>query len=299
MRRNVRIAAKALAATLWMATMLTSPLSAAPTRYVFEGVLTEVRVNGGVIPAGYTQGSRFSGSVEFDVAALALQPPPFPPLEIDLYTQSLATAKMTLVIGGDTIPGDPAGDLEVGIVNDVPDGGGGLLDGVLFYARGAPGNYGNIGGQYVINNPEMQLELIDLSSLIFQDTTVPAMIDDVLFDLMTLRLGDNLAVPNSSAYELLGRLDYFALDAATPGDLNEDGRVDIFDVAIVSNHWGESGPDGDANEDGVVDIFDVALISNHWNPGSATPTPEPSTAALAFLCGAALTLCMHARAPRP
>ncbi len=37
------------------------------------------------------------------------------------------------------------------------------------------------------------------------------------------------------------------------GDLNFDGAVDIFDINIVSAHWGQSGPDGDANSDGIVE----------------------------------------------
>lgn len=70
--------------------------------------------------------------------------------------------------------------------------------------------------------------------------------------------------------------------AVLPGDLNNDGAVDIFDMAIVSNHWGETGANGgDANSDGLVDIFDVAVVSNHWSAAGAAIVPEPSSGALA------------------
>ncbi len=79
----------------------------------------------------------------------------------------------------------------------------------------------------------------------------------------------------------------FVLDASSltavpplvPGDVNLDGVVDIFDVNLVSAHWGESGPVGDANGDGVVNIFDVNLISNNWSTpgGGASAVPEPAT----------------------
>jgi hypothetical protein len=54
--------------------------------------------------------------------------------------------------------------------------------------------------------------------------------------------------------------------ATFPGDVNNDGFVDIFDVNLVSAHWGETGPVGDANNDMTVDIFDVNLISANWSP---------------------------------
>ncbi len=68
------------------------------------------------------------------------------------------------------------------------------------------------------------------------------------------------------------------------GDVNYDGVVDIFDVNVVSAHWGESGPAGDANNDQMVNIFDVNAISGNWaaiygGGGSAATTavPEPAT----------------------
>ncbi len=71
-----------------------------------------------------------------------------------------------------------------------------------------------------------------------------------------------------------------------PGDVNLDGAVDIFDINLVSAHWGETGALGNANHDGVVDIFDVNWISSNWTGGAGTAVPEPTAgaAALAALC---------------
>ena len=73
-----------------------------------------------------------------------------------------------------------------------------------------------------------------------------------------------------------------------PGDLNFDGIVDIFDVNVISSHWGQPGPQGDANGDGIVDIFDVNFVSSHWTGGGgdiggAAPVPEPGTLTLVCL----------------
>jgi hypothetical protein len=51
-------------------------------------------------------------------------------------------------------------------------------------------------------------------------------------------------------------------------DVNEDGNINILDVAQVGLHWGETGDPGwireDVNNDGSIDILDVAVIGLHW-----------------------------------
>lgn len=79
----------------------------------------------------------------------------------------------------------------------------------------------------------------------------------------------------------------------TLGDLNIDGYVDVFDVAAVSAHWGQSGPLlADANDDGLVDIFDVAVVSSKWRPAgaSAASVPEPRSLCLLAIAAASLTV---------
>jgi FG-GAP-like repeat/Dockerin type I domain len=72
------------------------------------------------------------------------------------------------------------------------------------------------------------------------------------------------------------------------GDLNGDGAVNIFDVNVVSAHWGEPGPAGDANGDGIVDIFDVNLISANWTPIAAPTESGSSSNAVGARSGGAL-----------
>lgn len=51
-------------------------------------------------------------------------------------------------------------------------------------------------------------------------------------------------------------------------DVNQDGSINILDVARVGLHWGETGDLGwireDVNNDGSVNILDVAVIGLHW-----------------------------------
>jgi hypothetical protein len=71
------------------------------------------------------------------------------------------------------------------------------------------------------------------------------------------------------------------------GDADQDGDVDIFDVAVLQTHYGTTGGavwgDGDYNGDGNVDIFDVALLQPNYGLGvvqSAAPVPEPASLTL-------------------
>jgi len=81
----------------------------------------------------------------------------------------------------------------------------------------------------------------------------------------------------------------------SPGDVNFDGLVNIFDINFVSTNWGGIGPEGDANFDGMVNIFDINLISANWSPVAAVP--EPSSFALLLVAGM-LGLCWRLRTAR-
>jgi hypothetical protein len=51
-------------------------------------------------------------------------------------------------------------------------------------------------------------------------------------------------------------------------DVNGDHVVNILDLALVGNHWGETGVPGwipeDVNADGVIGILDFATLGLHW-----------------------------------
>ncbi len=54
-------------------------------------------------------------------------------------------------------------------------------------------------------------------------------------------------------------------------DINTDGCINVLDVILVGQHWGETGtaywiPE-DVNGDGVINVLDVILIGQHWGEG--------------------------------
>ena len=49
------------------------------------------------------------------------------------------------------------------------------------------------------------------------------------------------------------------------GDLNQDGRVDIFDLSLLLGRWRTADPVADINGDGEVNIFDLSILLSNWD----------------------------------
>ena len=88
-----------------------------------------------------------------------------------------------------------------------------------------------------------------------------------LFDVrLKGSLGEHLHVLAHSA-----KIDPFIL-----GDINGDGRVNIQDLVMVSNSFGQpvpaEGNPADVNEDGVINIIDLVIIAGEFGNTAAAPT---------------------------
>lgn len=86
------------------------------------------------------------------------------------------------------------------------------------------------------------------------------------------------------------------LDPLEPlaGDANGDGSVDLEDLNLVRNQFGEVGDPvaGDTYPyDGIVDLTDLNAVRNHFGQSGAAPTPEPATIALVLFGTAFLAAC--------
>ena len=49
------------------------------------------------------------------------------------------------------------------------------------------------------------------------------------------------------------------------GDLDGNGKVDIFDLSRLLSGWGTNNSSADINKDGVVNIFDLSILLAHWS----------------------------------
>ena len=69
-----------------------------------------------------------------------------------------------------------------------------------------------------------------------------------------------------------------AAGCGLPGDLNDDGRVDITDIMMVANCWRSTEPQCspyDLDGDGDVDVVDIMLVAVHWGEECPPSGPVP------------------------
>ncbi|MFH1423817.1 MAG: fibronectin type III domain-containing protein [Candidatus Nealsonbacteria bacterium] len=48
------------------------------------------------------------------------------------------------------------------------------------------------------------------------------------------------------------------------GDLNKDGKVNVFDLSILLSNWKKTKPEYDLNGDNTISIFDLSAMLSHW-----------------------------------
>ena len=51
-------------------------------------------------------------------------------------------------------------------------------------------------------------------------------------------------------------------------DVNNDGQVNVLDMVLIGQKWGQTGDPGwikeDVNQDGKIDVLDLILVGQHW-----------------------------------
>ncbi|MBN1816382.1 MAG: VCBS repeat-containing protein [Sedimentisphaerales bacterium] len=66
-----------------------------------------------------------------------------------------------------------------------------------------------------------------------------------------------------------------AASRPAPGDIQDDGRVDMQDLAALSRFWRRTDcgacSGADLNRDGQVNLFDLMILAEHWTDGKDIP----------------------------
>jgi len=123
---------------------------------------------------------------------------------------------------------------------------------------------------------------IDDPSILYVDVNgVPVCVSNGQFTTTTsLTGGVNLITANTT--DKAGNVGKAEISVtfkpSTPWDVNRDGIVDILDLTLVAQHFGESPPKdakADVNDDGRVDILDLVLVGKHF--GEKTSSTPPAT----------------------
>lgn len=102
----------------------------------------------------------------------------------------------------------------------------------------------------------------------------------LLFDTNALPAGShtitvrNTGAKNANSTSTVTTLDAAAvITAATPtstptnisGDLNNDGKINVFDLSTLLSRWGTADAAADINNDGTVNVFDLSTLLSHWS----------------------------------
>ena len=100
--------------------------------------------------------------------------------------------------------------------------------------------------------------IIEINS---QSANVSGNLFYVLFNVLNSGKSPLDIVPYCSSYQ--AKDGVFATNVCFLADINNNGKVDITDVAMVSSNYGKVGEGlrGDINLDGKVDVQDVARVS--------------------------------------
>jgi hypothetical protein len=117
----------------------------------------------------------------------------------------------------------------------------------------------------------------------------PSWVGDEALYVDTLSLNDGAAID-------CGEANLYYLNGGDPkqffgGDSGLDGRVDVYDLASLANHYGVPGnwhwADADFTGDGQVNVYDLAILANNYGRTTAggDPVPEPLSLVLLVLGG--------------
>jgi hypothetical protein len=79
--------------------------------------------------------------------------------------------------------------------------------------------------------------------------------------------GDNCAIPPTPTATPSVSPTATPTATATPvhnaADLNNDSKVNVFDLSILLSHWGSTGT-GDVDGNGTVNVFDLSRLLSAW-----------------------------------
>jgi hypothetical protein len=72
----------------------------------------------------------------------------------------------------------------------------------------------------------------------------------------------------------------FAVTGGIAGDLNDDGKVDVYDLSQLLSAFNQPSATRDLNSDGTVTLTDVSVLLSNYSKTATTPLPKPSGAAI-------------------
>lgn len=69
---------------------------------------------------------------------------------------------------------------------------------------------------------------------------------------------------NATSFTSSANAQYVVTVIQKPGDVDDDGDVDIFDLSALITLWKTTNSSADFNNNGVVDIYDLSILLTNW-----------------------------------
>lgn len=107
-----------------------------------------------------------------------------------------------------------------------------------------------VGMEYVHNG-----EIINQEAAYSSAVTTPQLFEEVIAGNPLTSL--SFMINGSDNFAYLGFLH-------CEGDLNHDGKVDIFDLLEFLALWGSDSYQADFDDDGDVDVYDLLILLYNW-----------------------------------
>jgi len=186
------------------------------------------------------------------------------------YNEIYAGNGFTLFIEVD--PAEPIAGVQFDLTFDLTlFQAGSVHEGSLFYGSSTyfnPGIVDNINGTItdvyvVITTPGDNV--IHSGEAVYVNFTAPLDANGTSwFNLSNVVVGQ----PNGSPVPVIIENASVTVLPNEPWDVNNDDSVNILDLILIGQDWGEAGPpcwiSADVNCDGVVNILDMILVGQHW-----------------------------------
>jgi len=165
-----------------------------------------------------------------------------------------------------------------------------VYDAELFYLTGINWSGSVVGNGTYLENPEGTINVVDTGGgpWVGENGSLFTLIFEVQFDDRASHIWNK-----NSTNELTGDVSFqdvqltftdgtlFMSGIQTPaplpitiylikGDVNCDGKVDIFDLRTIALYYDQSSPAKyDLNDDGIIDLFDLVIVASNFGYGES------------------------------
>ncbi len=210
-------------------------------------------VDGNIVGAINTNSTPATGPIELDTAKLSNGSHTLNVKSYDYFDNSATSSSITInVQNGSTDTTPPTVSLTS------PANGSTVSGSSVFLVANATDNVGVTKVEFLVDGTVVNSDISSPYSFSWNSTSLP----------------NGSHTITAKAYDAAGNITTSSSVTITvnnstskPGDVNNDGTVNILDLSVVALHWNQTGQTlstGDINGDGTVNILDLSILATNF-----------------------------------